>query len=127
MTAKLKKIRLELARTKESPDGNPRHGYELVAPLSRDGHLDSQAWLEVKQLCSVRRFVPDDADEHGLLIHSRGHQWAFSYEPGEEDDELIYRLGDHRFAVGEYVSITEHDGVIRPFKVVSVTHHRITA
>jgi len=127
MKTKLKKIRLELARTKEAPEGNARYGYELVAPLSQDGHLDSQAWPAVKQLCSVRRFVPDDVDEHGLLIHSRGRQWAFSYEPGEEDDEPIYRLGDHRFAVGEYVSITEHDGVIRPFKVVSVNPHRIGA
>lgn len=125
MTAPLKKIRLELARTKESPDGNPRHGYELVAPLDKDGRLDAKVWPEVKQLCSVRRFVPDDIDEHGLLIHSRGRQWAFSYDPGEADDEPIYRLTDHRFAVGEYVSITEHDGVTRPFKVVSVGPHRV--
>ena len=125
MKATLKNIRLELARTKDSPDGDPRHGYELVAPLSADGRLDSQAWPEVKQFCSVRRFVPDDIDEHGLLIHSRGKQWAFSYEIGEEDDEPIYRLGEHRFALGEYVSITEHDGVTRPFKVVSIKPHRI--
>jgi hypothetical protein len=26
----------------------------------------------------------------------------------------------HSFAPGEYVSITEHDGVTRPFRVVSV-------
>ncbi len=125
MQAQLQKIRLELARTKESPDGDPRHGYELVAPLDKDGHLDGKAWPSVRQLCSVRRFVPDDIDEHGLLIHSRGKQWAFSYEIGEEDDEPIYRLADHRFAIGEYVSITEHDGVTRPFKVVSVAPHRI--
>ena len=78
----------------------------------------------MKQLCSVRRFVPDDADEHGLLIRSRGDHWALSYAPGEDDDEPIYRLGDHRFAVGEYVSIT--DGVIRPFKVVSIDPHNIS-
>lgn len=126
MKSRLKKIRLELARTKEAPEGNPRHGYELVAPLNGNDHLDARAWPLVKQLCSVRRFVPDDADEHGVLIRSRGDHWAFSYEPGEDDDEPIYRLGDHRFAVGEYVSITEHDGVTRPFKVVSVDPHNIS-
>jgi hypothetical protein len=125
MTAQLLKIRLELARTKDSPDGNPRHGYEMVAPLSKDGHLDAKAWPSVSQLCTVRRFVPDEAEEHGLLIHSRGKQWAFSYQIGEEDDEPIYRLADHRFAVGEYISITEHDGITRPFRVVSVMPHRI--
>jgi hypothetical protein len=126
MKSRLKKIRLELARTKEAPEGNPRHGYEIVAPLNGNGHLDARAWPQVKQLCSVRRFVPDDADEHGLLIRSRGDHWALSYAPGEDDDEPIYRLGDHRFAVGEYVSITEHDGVIRPFKVVSIDPHNIS-
>jgi hypothetical protein len=125
MTAQLQKIRLELARTKDAPDGDPHHGYELVAPLDKDGHLDSRAWPSVSQLCTVRRFAPDENEEHGLLIHSRGKQWAFSYEIGEEDDEPIYRLGEHRFAVGEYVSITEHDGITRPFRVVSVAPHRI--
>ena len=125
MQVHLRKIRLELARTKDSPGGNPLHGYELVAPLDSDGQLDGKAWPSVRLFCHVRRFVPGDIDEHGLLIHSRGKQWAFSYEIGEEDDEPIYRLADHRFAVGEYVSITEHDGVTRPFKVVSVVPHRI--
>jgi len=127
MKTYLKKIRLELARTKEAPAGNSRHGYEIVAPLNSIGHLDERAWPEVKQLCSVRRFVPNDADEHGILIRMRGDHWALSYAPGEDDDEPIYRLGDHRFAVGEYVSITEHDGVTRPFKVVSVSAHRVGA
>ena len=36
-----------------------------------------------------------------------------------DDDESGYRFGAHAFAPGEYVSITEHDGVQRTFKVVS--------
>jgi hypothetical protein len=30
------------------------------------------------------------------------------------------RLDRHRFAIGEYVSITEHDGVQRAFRVAEV-------
>jgi len=114
-------IRMELARTKEKPEGDPNHGYELVAPLSVDGHLDVGAWRKHHQVCSVRRFAPREADEHGILTHTRGGKWIISYRPGEDDDEPIFRFAQHCFAVGEYVSITEHDGTTRPFKVVSVS------
>ena len=116
----LRRITLHLARTRERPEGDPQHGYELVAPLDPSGHLDAEAWQEAKALCTVRRFSPSSEDEHGRLIHTRHREWAFSYAPGEEDDEPIFRLADHRFVAGEYVSITEHDGVMRPFRVASV-------
>ncbi len=32
----------------------------------------------------------------------------------------MFRLEDHRFAQGEYLSITEHDGVQRAFRIVFV-------
>jgi hypothetical protein len=114
------KIRLELARTKDRPEGDTRHGYELVAPLDPEGHLDVDAWRHQRAACSVHRFAPGAEDEFGRLVHTRGQRWAFSYRPGDDDDEAVFRLADHRFRVGDYVSITEHDGVTRPFRVVSV-------
>ena len=36
----LKHIRLELARSKEYPSGSTRHGYYLIAPLDKEGHID---------------------------------------------------------------------------------------
>ena len=36
----LKRIRLELARTPESPEGNSSCGYEFTAPLDNKGKLD---------------------------------------------------------------------------------------
>lgn len=115
----LKRIRLELARTPEFPDGNPACGYEFTAPLSRDGLLDAAGWKHDRAKCVVRRFWENTADEHGGLVHHRAG-WAFSYRPGEDDDEPIFRFDKHHFKVGEYVSITEHDGVQRPFRVVDV-------
>jgi hypothetical protein len=38
----------------------------------------------------------------------------------EDDGEPIFRFDRHRFAVGEYVSITEHDRVQRTFQVAEV-------
>lgn len=116
----LKKIRLELARTPEFPEGSARHGYEIVAPLDGNGHVDVESWRDDKKACTVRRFWADEDDEVGRLVHTRHRTWAFSYAPGEDDDEPIYRLQDHVFRVGEYVSITEHDGVTRPFRVVDI-------
>lgn len=116
----LKKIRLELARTKESPEGNPNCGYELIAPLNADGHLDEHDWRANRAACTVRRFWQGAEDEHGLLVHTRGRKWVFSYAPGEDDDEPVFKLDRHVFMAGEYVSVTEHDGVTRPFKIVSV-------
>lgn len=116
----LKLIRLELARTKEFPDGDPNHGYELRAPLTSAGRLDAAAYKSVAQLCTVRHFRPDADDEHGELVRTKAGDWAFSYEVGESDDEPIYRLATHVFKAGEYVTITEHDGAARVFRVASV-------
>lgn len=116
----LSRVRLELARTPETPAGAPDCGYELVAPLDLDGHLNPDAWRSRRNECTVRRFWHGTDDEHGQLVHTRRRRWAFSYAPGEDDDEPVWRLDTHRFVEGEYVSVTEHDGVTRPFRVVRV-------
>ena len=116
----LKTVRLELARTKEFPKGNSNHGYVFHAPLTEDGSLDEAAWPENKELCSVRRFEDDLEDEHGLLLQLGGGRWVFSYEPGEDDDEPLFRLSSHRFQNGEYISIVEYDGEQRTIRVISV-------
>ncbi len=78
----LKTVRLELARTKGHPNGNPNHGYEFHAPLNGDGHLDETAWPDNKELCSVRRFEDDLEDEHGLLLHLGPDRWVFILRAG---------------------------------------------
>lgn len=117
----LKRIRLELARTSDFPEGSSSHGYEFVAPLDAKGHLDSSEWPDVKGACTVRRFWHDQPDENGSLIHRRNGSWAFSYAPGDDDDESIFRFDRHLLVEGEYVSVTEHDGVMRPFRIVRIT------
>lgn len=116
----LKLVRLELARTPEFPDGSGNHGYEFTAPLNAEGHLDAEEWKRLGQVCTVLRFWPGEDDERGQLIRTRGGNWAFSYAPGEDDDEPIFKFDRHVFRPGEYVTVTEHDGVARPFRVVWV-------
>lgn len=117
----LRRIRLELGRDAEHPEGSAAHGYVFVAPLTDDGRLDLDGWRESRADCTVRRFWAGEDDEHGHLVHHRGDDWAFRYVGmSEDDEEPIFRFGRHRFAVGEYLSITEHDGVQRTFRVAEV-------
>lgn len=117
----LKRIKLALARNAEFPQGSAEHGYAFVAPLTDDGHLDQAGWKEDRSRCTVRRFWPGADDELGHLMHHGGHRWAFQYDDAMVDDEEpIFRFDGHRFVEGEYVSITEHDGVQRTFRVAMV-------
>ncbi len=117
----LMKIRLELARNAEFPEGSATRGYTFVAPLTDDGHLDPEGWKEARSSCRVHRFWQGEEDEHGHLVHHRGQHWAFHYDGmDEEDEESIFRFDRHRFVTGEYVSITEHDDVQRTFRVTEV-------
>src|SRR5262245_37842799 len=42
----LKRIRLNLARSKEFPAGSAQRGYEFVAPLDADCHIDARLWRQ---------------------------------------------------------------------------------
>ena len=115
----LSAITLILARNPGQLSDDVSRAYELRAPLNASGAFDRKAWSKNRQLCTVRRFEGGREAESGLLVHVPGG-WAFSYAPGDADDEKVFRLAEHRFRVGEYVSITEHDGVQRTYKVAAV-------
>ncbi|PLX36105.1 MAG: hypothetical protein C0606_15410 [Hyphomicrobiales bacterium] len=118
----LKKVRLNLARTKEFPGGSSRHGYEFTAPLDDAGHIDPTAWKKVRDQCRVRRFWAGEEEDIGHLVHRPGGSWAFRYDiDGDEDDEAGYKFGEHPFHPGEYVSIRDEDGDLHTFQVVTVT------
>jgi hypothetical protein len=50
----LKRIRLNLARSKEFPSGSDPHGYEFVAPLDADGRIDPQLWRKDGEMHTFR-------------------------------------------------------------------------
>jgi hypothetical protein len=118
----LKRIRLELARNSDFPDGSRRHGYEFFAPLLPDGHLDAGAWRSagLRKKCAVRRFWDGEEDQVGELVHVNGRKWAFSYAPGDADDEVFAQLDRHTIREGEYLTIREPDDRTYTFRVVSI-------
>ena len=111
-------IVMRLARNPgtEFADGDDHRGYALNAPLTADGKLDEAAYRKQAAACTVRRFAPDEDAQEGRLAHQRG-RWFFDYGDQGDNEEPLYRLGDHRFAVGEYVSITDEDGRLLTYKV----------
>jgi hypothetical protein len=118
----LSRVRLELAREKNHPDGSALHGYEIVAPLGPDGHLDAVEWKKNRAGCMVRRFWYGEDDQTGELIHTRGGHWALSYDPRtEDDDEALFRMDSHIFRKGEYITITEPDNQRHTFRITAVS------
>ncbi|MBM1171018.1 hypothetical protein [Microvirga arabica] len=118
-------ITLHLARSREFPEGSPRYGYEITAPLNAQGHLNQEEWADKPAYCRVRRFWAGEGERHGILIHSPGGAggatWMIDYNQGRPgDEEAGYRLHQHRFAEGEYITIQDGDEKPHTFQVVSV-------
>jgi hypothetical protein len=116
------RIVMRLARNPgtEFSGGDDHRGYSLVAPLTPDGHLDEAAYAKAKESWVVRRFAPDEDAVDGRLAR-RGQRWFFDYDDDDDvDDEPVHRLGQHRFAVGEYVTVTDENGRPLTYKVVEV-------
>lgn len=122
MAQTLSRIVMRLARNPgtEFADGDDHRGYTLTAPLTEDGRLDEAAFRTARDRCTVRRFASDEDPQEGRLSR-KGDRWFFDYDDEDEaDNEPLYRLGDHRFAVGEYVSVTDDEGRLLTYKVTDV-------
>ena len=118
----LSRIVMRLARNPgtEFAGGDDHRGYALTAPLTDEGLLDEAAYGKSKDACHVRRFAPDEDPVDGRLAR-KGARWFFDYDDSDDvDDEPVHRLGQHKFAVGEYVTVTDDDGRPLSYKVVEV-------
>ena len=68
----------------------------------------------------MRAFAPDRPAREGRLGR-RGHNWFFDYDRSEtEDDEPVFKLEQHKFVVGEYVTIRDEDDTPLVYRVDSV-------
>jgi hypothetical protein len=117
------RIRLEAARSKEFVDGSHDNAYEFCAPLTADGHIDVEAWHNLRAHCFVHHIVKGEIEQRGLLIHraggSGGARWAFKYDRDDDGDEG-YHFASHAFRVDEYVSVRDSDDELRTYRVTSV-------
>ena len=115
----LTRVILRLGRNPDAgfPDGDDHYGYVIHAPLNADGFLDAEEWREKREHCTVRRFHPHEPASDGWLRH-RGDNWHFWYDEEDEGpEEPLFKLGVHRLAPGEYVTVREGDGDVLTFRV----------
>jgi hypothetical protein len=113
------RIRIEIARSRDFPEGSTRHGYEMVLPLMSDGRIDEKALKAAPEPATVHRFWEGEGDAVGRITHQRG-RWLIAYEPGGPEDEPLHRFSEHHFRTGEYVSVREGRHAEHAFKVVAV-------
>lgn len=114
-------VRLALARTPQFPEGSDEHAYELIVPLLADGRIDAKAFAATPASATVQRILPGEGVQRGQILHRRSG-WAFSYAPGDADDEAVFHLENHPLVAGNYVTLTEPDGDVLPFRVAAVRH-----
>ena len=121
----LYEVKLELAHSREFPNGNTAFGYELMLPLTSDHRLDYRAWQQHRHGNSVCRFSAQGRVAWQLK-HDR-HGWYFAFGYGEARDEAVLRRDDDRFIVGECIPITEFDGQTRIFGLSKLSESHVAA
>jgi hypothetical protein len=109
-------IRFDLARTRDFPEGSRERCYLLRVPLDDQQIVDRKALAAAPGRATVLRSWPDAPDMTGYLVHKR-KGWAFSYAPGDADDEPLFHLEAHPLREGEYVTVTERDGTPLAFEI----------
>jgi hypothetical protein len=115
----LTRVILRLGRNPDAgyPEGSDDYGYVIQAPLDSDGKLDEDLWRERRELCTVRRFHPNEAPADGFL-RRRGDNWYFWYDEEQEGpEEPLFKLTTHELRAGEYVTLREGDGDELTFRV----------
>lgn len=115
-------VRLELARTPGYPEGSPEHAFLVRLPIGENGAVQADLLKQPLMQPSVRRIWPGESEKTGVII-PKDDGWVFSYEPGDDDDEPLFRLNDHKLKMGDYLTIFEQ-GEALPFKVVCVEDAR---
>jgi hypothetical protein len=120
LPAQFRKIRIELAREPDHPEGDAGVAYVILAPLDANDKIDPALWRAHREACRITRSRPNEDDEHGHLVHRQGGGWILHYE-SNKPDATGFHFADERFVSGEYVSINEADKM-HTFRVVSVSH-----
>jgi len=111
-----KTVRLELARTRDFPNGSAGRAYLLRLPINEQGLLDEEKYAEHPEHATVRRYWPNEPDRNGYLIRKRDG-WTFSFDTDENDDEPRLQIGSKAIRLGESITIKEADGTRLPFRV----------
>ena len=110
-----KSVRLELAKTREFPNGSASRAYLLRLPLTDDGCIDEAALDALPDQATVRRLWPSEADLSGHLVRD-GRRWAFIARHGQQ---VISAFEPLPLRVGDTIELEER-GRTLPFRVAKL-------
>lgn len=113
------RIRAELARSHQYPEGSHRHAYEFTLPLDDAGRFDQKSHKKGMQLCTVHRYWEGEGDAVGELLHIAPAKWVFSYDEDEGEDTLPH-FTSRIFREGEYLSVVSESGTEHALRIVKV-------
>jgi hypothetical protein len=111
-----KNVRLELAGTREFPNGSAGRAYLLRLPLDERGLIDEGQVVQHPERATVRRHWPNEPDRNGYLVR-KPNGWAFAYAQGDPGDGDEFQLEADPLQIGKCVTIIEANGARLPFKV----------
>ena len=114
------RVRLELARSHEFPEGSTRHGYIAVLPLDEAGRIDITVYRKAPELCTLHRFWEGEGDAVGQIVLRGPKRWAFAYHADRADDEPVPHLSEHVFRKDQYLAVREASGREHVLRIVSV-------
>lgn len=106
------------------PDGNPGHRYEIELALDAGGRPDAAAWAADPVPWRARRIVPGADAEPGDVQHDPDHGWSIRFfgraADGPDAPETHFQCGPDPLRPGDYVTVTEPDGIEFVYRVVGV-------
>ena len=116
----MRRVRLELARDPEHPVGSRSRGYDFIAPLDDKGHIIAEDWKRVRGRCRVKRFWAGEPDQIGHIVRKRGGRGRSTTISTAIPRATNPAIGSARTRSCRDTCPSEHDGVLRTFKVMSV-------
>lgn len=118
----LTRVTLKLAHNPDEPNVDLNHGYIIDAPIGRDGKLSEDIWDKNKEACLIKKFGHSEDDFADGQIIKRGGNWFFDYGLTKRGlDENGFKLGEHRFWLGDYVTINDYNGKALTYLVTGNT------
>ena len=114
-----KRIRLELAGTREFPKGSAGRAFLLRLPLGDDGSIDESEMVKRPSRATVRRFWASEPDRSGRIVRCPSGWECRCGQRGYET--LAFHLTAQPLRLGEQVTMTGPDGSELPFRVANMT------
>ena len=112
-------IRLELARTRESPAGSAGRAFLLRLPLLDDGSIDEAEFARHPSRATICRFWASEPDSFGGIIRCPSGWECTCSQRGNEP--LVFLLPSQALRLGEQVIMKSPDGRELPLRIAVMT------